>query len=517
MHIGRSYYLLLVVLLSACAPRAPATEYVRHASYAIADTSDTKLAHAYVQEAKRHPGQSGFHLLPTGSEALMMRIALVEASQRSIDMQYYITEDDRTGKLLLQAVLRAADRGVHVRMLLDDWSLDDFEAGAVALNAHPNIEIRVFNPYSTRDQSVFSRIGNLYSYLDQFSRRMHNKALVVDNQAAIMGGRNLGDEYFEASKDVNFRDIDVFAVGKVVPSISKNFDRYWNSDESFPVAMLNLPEENQQMVAAMREDMRAHWEKMRTTKAGRGLENLQLPHDVKNGTVPLDWAQAELASDRPEKLDVPDEKASSAPGLRINQLTEKAQREFIIFTPYFVPLDDGVEWLTALVKRGVRVRIITNSLASTDVVPAQAGYGHYREALLRGGVEIYESKALTRPRAKQMFKPSSQNALHTKLYMVDRKDVVVGSFNLDPRSLQFNTEQVLVIHSAALGAKVARQFEEAIAPEDSYRVVLDENGKTVWLSQEDGKMVQYDFNPHAGFIRRVTDGFFSLLPIDDKL
>jgi len=233
--------LALVVLSMGCATRLPASHYARPASYALEDTSTTRLGRAYDQAAKRHPGESGFHILPKGPEALMMRIALLEASQRSVDMQYFSTSDDTTGKLLLEAVSRAADRGVRVRMLLDDWNLDDFEAGAVSLDTHPNIEIRAFNPYSTRDESFFAHFGNVFSDLNRFTRRMHNKAIIFDNQIAIMGGRNLGDEYFEASKDIDFRDIDVFTSGTVTRGISKNFDAYWNSEESFPISALNPP------------------------------------------------------------------------------------------------------------------------------------------------------------------------------------------------------------------------------------------------------------------------------------
>lgn len=458
----------------------------------------------------------------------MMRIALVEASQKSIDLQYFSTSDDTTGKLLLEAIIRAADRGVRVRMLLDDWNLDDFEAGAVALNAHRNIDIRVFNPYATRDQSIFSRIGNVFSYVDSFNRHMHNKALIVDNQVAIMGGRNLGDEYFEASKDLDFRDVDVFAAGPVTRHISKNFDRYWNSDESFPLDLLNLPPTDTQAIAKIQEDMQSHWKIMYQSSIGRKLKELPLPHKAKDGEISLIWAKAELAADSPAKITQDDENTVSVPGTRIDELVSHAQHEFIIFTPYFIPLDDGVDWLNALVARGVAVRIVTNSLSSTDMVPAQAGYGHYREALLKGGVQLYEIKSVPpETPAKHMFKPSSQNGLHAKIYMIDRRDLVIGSFNLDPRSTRLNTEQVLVIHSAEFCAKIANLFEDMTAPASSYHVITaaevpaaDQpliHGSLAWETEEDGKITYFDFNPHAGFWRNVTDQFFSLLPIDNQL
>jgi len=525
-----NYWILaLVVLLPGCATRLPASYYPRVATYALEDTSDTRLGRAYEQAAKRHPGESGFHILPTGPEALMMRIALIEASQRSIDMQYFSTSDDTTGKLLLEAISRAADRGVRVRMLLDDWNLDDFEAGAISLSVHPNIEIRVFNPYSTRDESFFAHIGNVFSDLDHFTLRMHNKAIIFDNQISIVGGRNLGDEYFDASKDTNFQDIDVFASGPITRRISKNFDTYWNSEQSFPIATLNLPPPDAKTIAKLDGEMQQHWQGMIKSAAGKRLKGMPLPHEVKGGDVPLIWAPAELAADSPGKIDQPSDATLSAPGTLIDQMAVKAHYEFIIFTPYFVPLDSGVDWLHALVERGVAVRIITNSLSSTDMVPAQAGYSHYREAMVKDGVELYEIKSSQpKPSVKTMFKPSSQNGLHAKIYMVDRRDLVIGSFNLDPRSIQLNTEQVLIIHSPALCAQIAKLFADVIAPASSYRVILAsavpapdrpmiQNGGLAWVTEEDGKTVYYDFNPHAGFWRDLTDGLFSLLPLDGQL
>jgi putative cardiolipin synthase len=521
--------LALIVLLPACATRLPASHYPRDTTYALEDTSNTRLGLAYEQTAKRHPGESGFHILAKGPESLMMRVAMIEASQRSIDMQYFSTRDDTTGKLLLEAVSRAADRGVRVRMLLDDWDLDAFEAGAVSLNAHPNIEIRVFNPYSTKDESFIAHFGNVFSDMDQFTRRMHNKAIIADNQISIMGGRNLGDEYFEASAESNFQDIDVFANGPMTRLISKSFDVYWNSDQSFPISTLNLPPPDPAIIVKLHDGMKQHWEEMMKSPLGKRLNTMPLPREVKKGEVPLIWAHAEFAADSPGKIDQSSKIAVSAPETHIDQMVSKAQHEFIIFTPYFVPLDAGVKWLNALVARGVAVRIVTNSLSSTDMVAAQAGYSHYREALVKGGVELYEIKSSQpNPSVKTMFKPSSQNGLHAKIYMVDRRDLAIGSFNLDPRSMRLNTEQMLIIHSPELCAKIAGIFDDVTSPSSSYRIMLassaPDNGQSAaegdslaWVTEENGQTVAYDFSPHAGFWRNVTESLFSILPIDEEL
>jgi len=509
----RRVFILIIILLSTgCATRPLATDYPRTPSYTIAGTQDTALGKSLAPAIKAHPGQSGFHLLTTGTDALLMRISMVQAAERSIDLQYFSTRDDTTGKLLLEAVLRAAARGVRVRMLLDDWNLDDFKLGAIALNAQPNIEIRVFNPYATRDQSVFSRIGTV------FIRRMHNKVLIVDNQTAIMGGRNLGDEYFDAGQDINFRDVDVLAAGPITGKISKSFDNYWNSDEAYPVKVLNLPDLDPEVIADLRYSLHQHWEEVLHLPSGKRLRGMPLAQQLKNRQLPLIWANAQLAADTPEKVDQPKDASESQPGIRIDQLVSDAQHEFIIITPYFVPLDDGVKWLNSQVARGIDVRILTNSLASTDMVPAQAGYSHYRAALVRGGVELYELKPLQpKPDAKTMFKGSSQHGLHAKIYMIDRRSLVIGSFNFDPRSIKLNTEQVLVIQSPELSEKVTRLFEQITAPTSSFHVMLTETGALTWVSEEHGKEVYYDFNPHAGFWRNVTTSLFSILPIDDEL
>jgi len=525
----RNCMLFLAMLSAGCATRLPASYYPREETYAFEDTSNTPLGRVYEKASQNHPGLSGFHLLPTGPEALMMRIALIESSQRSIDMQYFSTQDDTTGKLLLEAISRAADRGVRVRMLLDDWSLDDFEAGAVSLNAHPNIEIRVFNPYSTRDESFFAHFGNVFSDMDQFTRRMHNKAIIVDNQISIMGGRNLGDEYFDASADVNFRDIDIFSAGPITRQISKNFDIYWNSDQSFPISTLKLPPPDPQTITKLQEDRVLHWQQLITSPLGKRLIKMPLPQEVKKGDVPLIWAKAELVADIPGKIDLPTDATVSAPGVGIDEMAKKAQHEFIIFTPYFVPLDGGVEWLKQLVDRGVSVRIVTNSLSSTDMVPAQAAYSHYRQALVEDGVELYEIKS-SQPHGsiKGMFKPSSLHGLHAKIYMVDRRELAVGSFNFDARSLRSNTEQILIIHSPELCGEIGKLFKQVTLPTDSYHVVLkssesdadqsqSQDESLVWLTEENGVTVSYDFTPHAGFWRNLTDNLFSILPIDDEL
>jgi putative cardiolipin synthase len=516
--LRRSHWVFaLAVLLSAgCTTRPPVSDYQRTPSYTITSAQDTALGKTLAHAIKAHPDQSGFQLIPNGSDAFMMRIALVESAQRSIDLQYFSTEEDSTGKLLLETLLRAADRGVRVRMLLDDWNIDAFKAGVAALNTHPNIEIRAFNPYSTGDQSIFAYIGNVFTRPDQLTRRMHNKALIADDEISIMGGRNLGDEYFGASADSNFRDMDVLSVGPITDKISKSFDRYWNSAESYPVEALGLPESDAAEIARLREDLRQHWDDVLQSAEGKRLRETSLTKQLQNGQVPLVWAKAELAADNPGKIEQPSATSESKPEIKLDQLVNTARHEFIVISPYFVPLDSGVDWLVSLVNRGVAVRIATNSLASTDMVPAEAGYSQYRTALVAGGVQLYELKPKREDPVRHMFKGSSQNGIHAKLYVIDRRDLVIGSFNLDPRSIHLNTEQVLVIHNPALAEQAAKMFETIIAPESSYHLII-EDGSLVWVTQKDGQEVRYSSDPKASFRRSVTFWLFSMLPIDNEL
>lgn len=520
LHRSHWTLTLLVLMAAGCTTRPPVSDYPRTPSYAITSGQETPLGKTLARAARAHPDQSGFKLIPNGSDAFMMRIALVEAAQRSIDLQYFSTHDDTTGQLLLETLLHAADRGVRVRMLLDDWNLDDFRAGVAALNTHPNIEIRVFNPYSTNDQSILAYVGNAFSRPSQMTKRMHNKALIADNEVAIMGGRNLGDEYFEASADINFRDMDVLTAGPITGKISNSFDRYWNSAESYPVEALNLPESDGPEIARLRDQLRRHWMEVKQSPSGKRLYEKSLTKQLQSGQVRLVWAKAELAADKPGKIEQPSDESDSKPEIKLDQLVNNAQQEFIIITPYFVPLDSGVEWLVSLVDRGVAVRIETNSLASTDMIPAEAGYSHYRRPLVAGGVQLYELKSdLAEPSHRTMFKGSSQNGLHAKLYVIDRRDLMIGSFNLDPRSINLNTEQVLVIHSPELAGQVVKMFETIASPASSYHVTLEDGPDSglVWITEENGQEVRYSSDPQAGLWRNVTSRFFSILPIDDEL
>ncbi|KWK89608.1 phospholipase [Burkholderia ubonensis] len=510
----------LLSLVAACATHPSATTLERTVSHALPADAATPLRDALAAHVAARPGESGFRLLADGAAALQMRIALARAATRTLDMQYYIATEDTTGKLLLGAALYAADRGVRVRMLVDDLNFRDIDRVMAALNTHPNIEIRVFNPFGASQRDVMQRTAIFFTRIDRFTRRMHNKAMIADNQVAIVGGRNLGDEYFSASPTLQFRDLDVLAAGPVTHDISASFDAYWASGSSYPLRVLNHQTFDPKELDAMRDELRAHWRENAEPYNAKPLNATPLAQQIARGELGLVWAPAEFEADAPDKVAQPTDGYVSPPMRRLAELIRAAQHEFLAFSPYFVPHDAGVKILGDTTARGVRVAILTNSLAATDAVAVQAGYGPYRVPLLRHGVELYEYKA--RPGRPRLLGSRSRASLHAKAYVIDREILVIGSMNLDPRSTHLNTELALVIHSPALAQQVATIFARATQPDESYRVQLAAlsgpgASELTWTGTDEGVLRTYHVDPYAGLLRNVLTGVFMLLPVDDQL
>ncbi|KVT56254.1 phospholipase D family protein [Burkholderia ubonensis] len=510
----------LLSLVAACATHPSATTLERTVSHALPADAATPLRDALAVPGTARPGESGFRLLADGAAALQMRIALARAATRTLDMQYYIATEDTTGKLLLGAALYAADRGVRVRMLVDDLNFRDIDRVMAALNTHPNIEIRVFNPFGASQRDVMQRTTIFFTRIDRFTRRMHNKAMIADNQIAIVGGRNLGDEYFSASPTLQFRDLDVLAAGPVTHDISASFDAYWASGSSYPLRVLNHQTFDPKELDAMRDELRAHWRENAEPYNAKPLNATPLAQQIARGELGLVWAPAEFEADAPDKVAQPTDDYVSPPMRRLAELIRAAQHEFLAFSPYFVPHDEGVKILGDTTARGVRVAILTNSLAATDAVAVQAGYGPYRVPLLRHGVELYEYKA--RPGRPRLFGSRSRASLHAKAYVIDREILVIGSMNLDRRSAHLNTELALVIHSPALAQQVATIFARATQPDESYRVQLAAlsgpgASELTWTGTDEGVLRTYHVDPYAGLLRNVLTGVFMLLPVDDQL
>lgn len=499
--------------------RPPASEYDRRESHAITPETGHALGRALEEELRSNQGKSGFRILETGTESLKYRMSLIQAAEKSIDLQYYTMHDDTSANLLLEALLEAAGRGVRVRFLIDHISIKEVGPTLGVLDGVKNIEVRVFNPPYTRDQGYIARLLSYTRDIGKVFKRMHNKALIADNQFAIMGGRNLGDEYFEAHKDHQFKDTDILAAGPMAARISHSFDNYWNGEDAFPIEYIRRPVYSKKKIDKLRKELREQWQKQLQTEDGKKTLQSDIIRELQNKHLALVWAKGELWADESEKINQAADDAESKPLDRMQELVTKAKQEFIIVSPYFVPKEEGVEWLASLVQRGIKVRVLTNSLASTDVVAVHTGYRKYREELLKKGIELYEFKAIDHKHPRQRLFGGTAPAhavLHTKMYVLDRETLLIGSFNLDPRSTSLNTEIAMVIHHPQLGGEAAQLFEDAIGPKTSYRLKLNEQGKLVWLTEEKKAPATYAREPEAG-LRNLQAAIFGLLPVEDQL
>jgi putative cardiolipin synthase len=526
--------LFFVACLAACASLPPATSLNRPATHALADPGATPLGQALAPLVAAHGGESGFRLLTDGTDALQMRIALARAATKTLDLQYYIAEQDTTGRLLLAAALYAADRGVRVRMLVDDLNFDDTRRLMAALSTHPKIEVRIFNPLGSSRPSVFARTETFVTRIDRFTRRMHNKAMIADGELAIVGGRNLGDEYFSASPKLQFRDLDVVAAGPIVADVSRSFDAFWNSAGAYPLNAVDKRSYAEGDLRATRAQLRAHWQAQAQAVGAKPLNGAPLWDQIAHEQMGLVWAHATFRVDSPAKITAPNDDYRSPPMQALADLLRGAQHEVLLLSPYFVPHEAGVKLLSDLTHRGVRVAVVTNSLASTDAVAVQAGYSPYRIPLLQEGIELYEFQPLQRDHSRFFAGSQSRASLHAKAYVIDRRTLVIGSLNFDPRSAHLNSELALVIDSPTIADQVAKLIEQSMSPTVSYRVRLatpseraqsralgEPDSGLVWTGDEqvDGHVYQrtWTLDPEAGFARNLLAGLFLLLPVDSQL
>ena len=501
---------MALLSLAACA-KLP-DNVARPRSSAPADTRDTRLGRALAGAVAAHPGKSGVLPLANGREAFAARALLAEAAERSLDVQYYIYRHDTSGTLLDDALWRAAERGVRVRLLLDDANTRGADTTLAALDAHPNIEVRLFNPFASRAL----RAGDLADF-SRLNRRMHNKSFTVDNQVTIVGGRNVGDEYFGAASAVAFADLDVLLAGSAVREVSADFDAYWNSASAYPAASL-FPPLSQDKTGRQR----AEWKRVTAgPSAVRYVETLgetPLVADLLRGKLALQWVPARIVSDDPDKVLHPPERHDLHMLPRLEQALGKPEKQLDLVSSYFVPTEDGAAALRALAGRGVQVRVLTNSLAATDVSPVYAGYVKYREALLRAGIRLYELKrsaqrAGEREEEQPRLGGSSGASLHAKTFAVDRQRIFIGSFNFDPRSARLNTENGVVVESAELAGRLSALFDGALA-DTAYELRLSPAGDIEWIERTAAGEVRHATTPETGVLRRLWIGFLALLPIE---
>jgi putative cardiolipin synthase len=487
----------------------------REPSAALTHTADTTLGRAIAADLAAHPRESIFYPLPLGTEAFAARLALIRAAGRSIDAQYYVVHDDDTGRALLAEMLHAADRGVRVRLLLDDIHTGGEDTLLAALDAHPHFEVRVFNPFHYRS----ARWLDFTLRFSHVNRRMHNKSLTADNQLTIVGGRNIGDEYFAAHADLDFSDLDVLAGGPIVPHVSDVFDRYWNNEVAYPMGAMVSRAPDEATIDAQRAGLEHSLNEMCETEYARALADLELVHAIREKRLELYWGAATLIADPPEKVTQPPDESMHAMA-KLKELLSAAQHELILVSPYFVPGEPGTEWLAAIAKRGVRVRLLTNSFTATDVKVVHAGYMTYRSRLLEAGVEIYEMKPnaysdLPKSESHSVNIGSSRSSLHAKTYVVDGDTIFIGSLNLDPRSVIQNTEMGLALECPPLVERFTGRFDANILGL-AYRVEL-QGGALTWTTREAGREVVLNSEPGVGFFRSLGLFLQQLLPIEKQL
>jgi len=462
---------------------------------------------------------SGFRPLRSGVDALLARIVLAEAAERSLDVQYYIWHNDLTGRHFANAVLRAADRGVRVRILLDDVGVKPNDETLLSLDAHANIEIRLFNPVASR---TFRALGMLGDF-SRVNRRMHNKAFIADGQAAILGGRNIGDEYFEAPGEVAFGDLDVLTVGPGVADVAEAFDRFWNASMSIPVSALLGRKGETAGLDALRAQLAAFVEAQRDSPYIAGART-QLRELMAEGIAGYFWGKAHLLYDDPAKVSRAPEDTEGHLLPQFAKLGLRIDKQLLIVSPYFVPGEAGVAWLRGLVERGVRVTVLTNSLAATDVGAVHAGYKRYREALLDGGVSLYELKpdavAQARGKRDKSHGGGSRASLHAKTFVFDRSAVFIGSLNLDPRSMRLNTEIGVVCESAPMAEELAGTLERNL-DKIAWRLErsVDASGapRIAWVETGPEGTRQRLEEPEVSAWRKFSVWFLGLLPIESQL
>jgi phosphatidylserine/phosphatidylglycerophosphate/cardiolipin synthase-like enzyme len=477
-----------LMVLTGCAglPRhvhkSPSTAFVH---------PETTTIGAIVAEDQVGKNLSGIRLLSTGAEAFASLISLADHAERTLDIQYYIIHEDESTRTLLHHVRLAADRGVRVRVLVDDLNTAGEDRRFMHLSSHANVEVRVFNPFTAGRFSNWTRFISSATDIRRINHRMHNKLFVADNALAITGGRNIGDQYFTLDPRSNFIDLDVVAAGPIVPALSASFDEFWNSKYAIPIATV-----------ASSVDAETNSTPPVEAETSAGADWLE--HDLNEHKLQLLWVPATVLADQPAKIAseaAPDVEVTIANDIRT--LMSTATQELLIISPYFVPGKEGVAQIRELVSRGVHIRILTNSLASTDSPLVDIGYARYRVPLLKLGVDLREMRPkLGQKRAR--FHPfrSSNASLHAKALVIDQKIVFIGSLNMDERSARTNSELGLVISSAEIAREVTGLLDD-ISTDGSYKVQLDQHDRVEWVSGDAGTQKVWHTDPGTSRTERI--------------
>ena len=509
---SRIAILLLLSLFSGCA--SVDFDYPKPESRVLLDTADTYLGREIADNVVDQPeGQSGFVPLSDAIDALAARLLLAERAEKTIDAQYYLLKDGITGRAFVHVLLRAADRGVRVRLLLDDMFTGGYDAGMVGLDSHPNFEIRIFNPFARRS----ARLMDGLTSFSRINRRMHNKSFTIDNQITLIGGRNIADEYFGAREDAKFGDLDVLAIGPVVQDVSDMFDNYWNHERAAPTgAFAAIPDDPAAELERLRASLKQANQEISNSVYAEAVKAKALQY-IETDTNAFAWGPYKLAVDSPDKSIKSKSKEATSITTPLREALLSAERELLIVSPYFVPGKKGVEFLIDLQAKGIEVIVVTNSLAANNQATVHGGYAPSRKPLLKAGVKLFEVRADADVSGSEFVAASGAKAtLHTKAFVVDRKKTFIGSFNFDPRSARINTELGVIIDSMEIAGALAGEYDANVAAQ-TFEVFLNDKGKLRWRAMENGEEVIYDKEPQTTWGQRFMAGFYRMLPIRGQL
>jgi len=508
--LAGSAFLVVALLASGCA--TVDFDYPKSASHALTETGNTSLATGFKGVVAANDNMAGFVPLEDGVDALAMRLLLAERAERTIDAQYFLIHDDVVGRVFIESLLRAADRGVRVRLLIDDIHTDGHDPGLAILDSHPDIEIRLFNPFGSRSSKVRSATS-----VRRVIRRMHNKSFTVDNAVTVIGGRNIGDEYFGAPGRATFGDLDVVGIGPVVQDVSSMFDTYWNHRASIPMpALTKMPTDPEAALVNLRTALSASRTGIADSKyAGAVLSSIleTLERDISSFT----FAPYKLIYDSPDKSMPGDAETAVSITSSLRDSIVDVENELLIITPYFVLRDAEIAGFQELRNRGVEISVLTNSLASNNHTISHSGYKPVRKPLLKMGVKLYEVRADATLRGDVgIDRDAAKTTLHAKSFIVDRRRLFIGSFNWNQRSKNVDTEMGVVIDSPILATAFAERME-AIDLEKTYEVFLDGAGKIRWKGRQDGDEIILAKDPQTSWWQRFSASFLSLLPIKSQL
>ena len=484
------------------------------------DTAQTTLAQIIQPLQEQHPDLTGYLVLFEPLEALATRLSLIDKAEKRLDLQYYIWDNDKVGSLALHALIRAADRGVKIRLLIDDNNAKSTEGIFLALAQHPNIEVKLFNPYRFRKYRALDMILDL----KRINRRMHNKSFIADHQVALIGGRNMTNQYYNVSDNYQFSDVDVMLVGTAVKDISHSFDEYWSHEYAYKVQEVVNQSAHHLSYESLKRQLDEHYERVTVQNYLDLTSNSQAIDSLMSRDIPLDWVKAEVVKDSPDKIKSKAKKKEHLNFQLIQQL-EQPEKNVDLISAYFVPEKKGAKMLTDLAEDGIKVRVLTNSFKANDVAVVHAFYGKYRQNLLEHGVQLYEFlPALNKndldkntedlaKKAKVSIKGLSRSSLHAKLMALDEKQVFIGSFNFDPRSAYLNTEIGVLLNSPPLAQAVHTTMDENLS-KYAYKLVLDANKKITWQRQTPQGPVIYTKEPRMKWWQRAGIKMLSWLPIE---